>query len=210
METILGNSLEKHISGNDLGKLVRETTLENSCAKLCLKTILENILGNYLGELPWGSNHKDPKDKIFPGDKKIRPPAAKDKKYNPHGVFFSSKWHDRRIAHARTTEPKRFPGSGGCWLALSPPNLRLNQNIFSNCYETNENHATIVFLVVVIRLQRIIVVGIFVFRLWQRIANNNMHKTIDSFINTNPKFLYFLCASKRKECLATARFLVVF
>jgi len=160
---------------------------------------------------PGEATTRIPKIKYFPEIEKYDLPRPKIKNTTP--TAYSSLRNGMTNAprtHARTTEPKRFPGSGGCWLALSPPNLRCNQNIFSNCYEKNEIHATIVFLVVVIRLQRIIVVGIFVFRLWQRIANNNMHKTIDSFINTNPKFLYFLCASKRKECLATARFLVVF
>jgi len=64
------------------------------------------------------------KDKIFPGDKRYDLPREKIKDTTPYCAFSSrADMTDTARTHAR---PNRndFPVPGGCWLALSPPNLR--------------------------------------------------------------------------------------
>ena len=67
--------------------------------------------------------HFNVKDTIFPGDKRYDLSRLNIKDTGPTGHFFFPKWHDGHRGHAR---PNRndFPVPGGCWLALSPPNLR--------------------------------------------------------------------------------------
>jgi hypothetical protein len=64
----LGKCLE-HFFGIFLGKLSWET-LSGFLGTLCLENSLGKLSWNILGKSLGGNNHKNPKDEIFPGDKR--------------------------------------------------------------------------------------------------------------------------------------------
>ena len=160
--TLLNNFPEELLK-NFLEELSWRTILKNSLEELSWRTILKNFLeelswrtfhNNYLEELSWRTLLKNSLeelswrtflenslDEIFwsttPHHRryKIRPPGPKDKRYGCwRGDFHSERAWARPPRVVRTNETKRFPGPGGCWLALSPPNLRYIRYLYIYIY----------------------------------------------------------------------------
>ena len=108
---------------------------------------LESLLGNSLEKLACGNGRKNPKDNIFPEDRRCDLLGQEIKGITSMADLFLPKWHDRQRAHPRTNETKWLPHYGGVLartLSPQPPILQdLTIPYWTLLYRTLQYHLTV-------------------------------------------------------------------